>query len=93
MINNDLSMAGGDEAAANEHAFQLIYQELRRSAARVMANEPPGQTLEPTALVHELLLRLGVDGIAPCEEELPVFFRPLPRTGSPRTQSMPAAFR
>lgn len=36
----------------------LVYDELRRLAASKIANEPPGQTLQPTALVHEAWLRL-----------------------------------
>jgi hypothetical protein len=36
----------------------LVYQELRALAARKMAQELPGQTLQPTALVHEAWLRL-----------------------------------
>jgi RNA polymerase sigma factor (TIGR02999 family) len=36
----------------------LVYRELRRLAAHKMANEAPGQTLQPTALVHEAWLRL-----------------------------------
>ena len=36
----------------------LVYEELRRLAAAKMANEKPGQTLQPTALVHEAYLRL-----------------------------------
>lgn len=36
----------------------LVYDELRRLAAHKMANELPGQTLQPTALVHEAWLRL-----------------------------------
>ena len=36
-----------------------MYQELRRLAAAKMAHESPGQTLQPTALVHEVWLRLG----------------------------------
>ncbi len=36
-----------------------VYQELRRIAASKMAGEAPGQTLQPTALVHEAWLRLG----------------------------------
>jgi RNA polymerase sigma factor (TIGR02999 family) len=39
----------------------LVYDELRRLAAHRMANELPGQTLQPTALVHEAWLRLGGD--------------------------------
>jgi RNA polymerase sigma factor (TIGR02999 family) len=39
-----------------------VYSELRRLAARKMANEAPGQTLQPTALVHEAWLRLVGNG-------------------------------
>jgi RNA polymerase sigma factor (TIGR02999 family) len=41
----------------------LVYEELRRLAAQKLAEEKPGQTLQPTALVHEAYLRL-VDGEA-----------------------------
>jgi RNA polymerase sigma factor (TIGR02999 family) len=47
----------GDSAAA-EQLLPLVYEELRRLAARRMSREAPGQTLEPTALVHEAYLRL-----------------------------------
>lgn len=47
----------GDPKAAGE-LLPLVYQELRRLAAFKMANESPGQTLQPTALVHEAWLRL-----------------------------------
>ena len=47
----------GDAQAAND-LLPLVYQELRRLAAHKMANEAPGQTLQPTALVHEAYLRL-----------------------------------
>ena len=36
----------------------LVYDELRKLAASKMAHESPGQTLQPTALVHEAWLRL-----------------------------------
>ncbi|HVT73033.1 MAG TPA: ECF-type sigma factor [Lacunisphaera sp.] len=39
----------------------LVYEELRRLAAAKLAREAPGQTLQPTALVHEAWLRLGGD--------------------------------
>ena len=48
----------GDPKAADE-LLPLVYDELRRLAAHKMANEPPGQTLQPTALVHEAWLRLA----------------------------------
>ena len=41
-----------------DELLPLVYQELRRLAAAKMANENPGQTLQPTALVHEAWLRL-----------------------------------
>ena len=47
----------GDERAADE-LLPLVYQELRRLAAQKMSHEPPGQTLQATALVHEAYLRL-----------------------------------
>lgn len=50
----------GDPHAA-EQLLPLVYDELRRLAAARMARERPGQTLQPTALVHEAWLRLGGD--------------------------------
>lgn len=50
----------GDPKAA-EKLLPLVYEELRRLAAHRMANEKPGHTLQPTALVHEAWLRLGGD--------------------------------
>lgn len=47
----------GDPAAAAE-LLPLVYGELRRLAAEKMAREKPGQTLQATALVHEVYLRL-----------------------------------
>lgn len=47
----------GDAKAAHE-LLPLVYHELRRIAAHKMAQEAPGHTLQPTALVHEAWLRL-----------------------------------
>jgi RNA polymerase sigma factor (TIGR02999 family) len=47
----------GDPDAA-EQLLPLVYEELRQLAAQKMAQEAPGQTLQPTALVHEAYLRL-----------------------------------
>ena len=47
----------GDPHAAAE-LFPLIYDALRRLAAQKLAGETPGQTLQATALVHEVYLRL-----------------------------------
>jgi RNA polymerase sigma factor (TIGR02999 family) len=50
------AQAGNKEAA--EQLLPLLYTELRRLAQTRMAKLPPGQTLQPTALVHEAYLRL-----------------------------------
>ena len=50
----------GDPKAAGE-LLPLVYHELRKLAAARMAQESPGQTLRPTALVHEAWLRLVGD--------------------------------
>jgi RNA polymerase sigma factor (TIGR02999 family) len=47
----------GDSRAA-DRLLPLVYDELRKLAAQKLANEKPGQTLQPTALVHEAYLRL-----------------------------------
>ena len=49
------------EPQAPEQLLVLIYDELRRLAASKLAHEAPGQTLQPTALVHEAWLRLVGD--------------------------------
>src|SRR3984957_1964441 len=51
----------GDPRAASQ-LLPLVYDELRKLAARKLAQEAPGQTLQPTALVHEAYLRLVGDG-------------------------------
>src|SRR5258706_864043 len=50
----------GDPKAAEE-LLELVYDELRHLAAAKMAQQAPGQTLQPTALVHEAWLRLVGD--------------------------------
>ena len=57
--------AAGDPKAAAE-LLPLVYDELRKLAAARLAVEKPGQTLQPTALVHEAYLRL-VGGTQPQE--------------------------
>ncbi len=54
------SIGQGDSKAAEE-LLPLVYNELRRLAAHKMAGEAPGQTLQPTALVHAAWLRLVKD--------------------------------
>ncbi len=51
------SIESGDRAAAAE-LLPLVYEELRRLAAHGLRGEPSGQTLQPTALVHEAYVRL-----------------------------------
>lgn len=51
------AIESGDAQAA-EQLLPLVYDELRKLAARKLANEKPGQTLQATALVHEAYLRL-----------------------------------
>ena len=47
------------EAEAGPKLMELVYPELRRLAEVYMSREHPGHTLQPTALVHELFLRIG----------------------------------
>src|SRR5690349_5077058 len=51
------AMDQGDPQAASQ-LLPLVYDELRRLAAARLAAEPSGNTLQPTALVHEAYLRL-----------------------------------
>src|SRR3954453_1882550 len=46
------------DAQAAEQLLPLVYEELRKLAAQRLAQEKPGQTLQATALVHEVYLRL-----------------------------------
>jgi RNA polymerase sigma factor (TIGR02999 family) len=54
------ALGRGDERSARD-LLPLVYDELRRLAASRLAHERPGQTLQPTALVHEAYLRLVGD--------------------------------
>jgi RNA polymerase sigma factor (TIGR02999 family) len=47
--------------AEADQLLPLVYDELRKLAISKMANEAPGHTLQPTALVHEVWLRLVAD--------------------------------
>ncbi len=47
----------GDQAARDE-LFSVVYDELRRTACRLVHNERPSQSLQPTELVHEACIRL-----------------------------------
>ncbi len=50
---------GSGDALRSEELLPLVYDELRQLAAKRMAGEKPGQTLQPTALVHEAWIRLA----------------------------------
>jgi len=49
------------DAKATDELLPLVYEELRVLAAQKLSHEPPGQTLQATALVHEAYLRLVGD--------------------------------
>jgi RNA polymerase sigma-70 factor, ECF subfamily len=55
-------MAGPESKRGADELAPLVYNELRRLAGAYMRREAPGQTLQPTALVHEAYLRLAGEG-------------------------------
>jgi RNA polymerase sigma factor (TIGR02999 family) len=57
-VTRILSAIEHDDQSAAEKLLPLVYDELRKLAARKLSHEDPGQTLEATALVHEAYLRL-----------------------------------
>src|SRR5262245_51262297 len=63
----------GDRQAAAE-LLPLVYDELRKLAAQKLAHQTPGQTLQPTALVHEAYLRIAGDGNVSWEGRQHFFF-------------------
>ncbi len=67
------AIRAGDTHATNR-LFELVYRELHQLAAAKMAREQPGQTLQPTALVHEAWLRLAGDDESPRFENRAHFF-------------------
>lgn len=58
MAELTLALQSIGEGTASEEILPLIYHDLRRQAGAQMAREPAGQTLQPTALVHEAWLRI-----------------------------------
>src|SRR5689334_21457772 len=63
-----------DDPHRTADLFPLVYDALRRLAARRLAREVPGQTLDPTALVHEVYVRLARDaGAAPWDDRAHFF--------------------
>src|SRR5262245_5689390 len=63
----------GDQQAA-ARLLPLVYDELRQLAQARMAHLPPGQTMQPTALVHEAYLRPLGKGDVPLEGRRHFFF-------------------
>ncbi len=61
-VTKILSAIERGDPKAGDQLLPLVYDELRRLAARRLAHERPGQTLQPTALVHEAYLRLVGSG-------------------------------
>jgi len=58
-LTHILNAAASGDAEASERLLPLVYAELRKLAEARMAKTPPGNTLQPTALVHEAYLRLA----------------------------------
>ena len=61
VVTRLLDAAARGERVAADQLLPLVYDELRKLAAARLANEPSGQTLQATALVHEAYLRLVGD--------------------------------
>src|SRR3954465_6172127 len=59
------AQAGGRQGATD--LLPLVYAELHELARARLARQPPGQTLTPTALVHEAYLRIAGDSIVTWE--------------------------
>ena len=57
-VTRILNAIGQGDAKAADELLPLVYEELRLLAAQKMSQEPPGQTLQATALVHEAYIRL-----------------------------------
>jgi RNA polymerase sigma factor (TIGR02999 family) len=58
MVTRILQAVERGDSKAAEDLLPIIYEELRKLARSLMAKTPPGNTLQPTALVHEAYLRL-----------------------------------
>jgi hypothetical protein len=61
-VTHILSAIEQGDAHAAEQLLPVVYHELRELAAAKLAHEKPGQTLQPTALIHEAYLRLVSGG-------------------------------
>jgi RNA polymerase sigma factor (TIGR02999 family) len=62
-ITRILTAIEAGDGASTDELLPVLYEELRRMAARRMASEPAGHTLQPTALVHEAWLKLVGAGV------------------------------
>ncbi|HEU0184994.1 MAG TPA: sigma-70 family RNA polymerase sigma factor [Blastocatellia bacterium] len=62
-----LDWRNGDQAALDQ-LLPLVYQELHRRARIIMSRESPGHTLQPTALINEVYLRLVEQSQMACED-------------------------
>jgi RNA polymerase sigma factor (TIGR02999 family) len=69
-----LRAAQSGDAAAAEQLLAVVYEQLHQLARARMAHLPPGQTLQPTALVHEAYLRLTDKTDVPWESRQHFFF-------------------
>jgi RNA polymerase sigma factor (TIGR02999 family) len=61
-VESGLSLGPLKSEVSSNQLFLLVYEELRRLAQAKLAHEKPGQTLQPTALVHEAYVRLVASG-------------------------------
>jgi RNA polymerase sigma factor (TIGR02999 family) len=69
-----LHAAQAGDAGAAEQLLAVVYEQLHHLARARMAHLPPGQTLQPTALVHEAYLRLAGKSDVPWESRQHFFF-------------------
>jgi RNA polymerase sigma factor (TIGR02999 family) len=75
-----LTRLDASDPHAAEEFLPRLYSDLRKLAAIMLAHEKPGQTLEPTGLVHEAYLRLAADKSAPLWQNPEHFFAAAART-------------
>ncbi len=73
-VTHILSAIEQGDLHAAEQLLPLVYDQLRRLAARQLAHDRPGETLSPTALVHEAYLRLVGEGNDLCYRDRGHFF-------------------
>jgi RNA polymerase sigma factor (TIGR02999 family) len=64
-VSRVIEPTDGSDPNASGELLAIVYDELRRLAAQRLRHEPPGQTLQATALVHEVYLRLANCANAP----------------------------